>query len=89
MDMPDMPQRPERRREENRGQSILVDLGVTYRRTLGDSVAWAFFTANDITPAVANRVMAQDGQRRLTDWERHTMRMAQLHPQARQTDPAM
>lgn len=68
----------ERRRHENRCLSILVDIGVTYRRTLGDSVAWAFFRANDIAPEVANRVMSSDCERRMTDWECQAAYMARL-----------
>jgi hypothetical protein len=68
----------ERRRHENRCLSILVNLGVTYRRTLGDSVAWSFFRANDIDQAVAARVMSSDHERRMTDWESQTARVAQL-----------
>jgi hypothetical protein len=76
---------PERRSAENRCLSILVDLGVTYRRTLGERVAWAFFSATQIAPHVANRVMAHDRERRLTDWERQAIRMAEL----REHDPAL
>lgn len=68
----------ERRRQENRCLSVLVDLGVTYRRTLGDRVAWAFFTTNDIANAVVHRVMDHDRQRRLTDWEHRLARLAEL-----------
>lgn len=71
----------ERRRHENRCLSILVNLGVTYRRTLGDSVAWSFFRATEIAPDVAARVMASDSERRLTDWESQTARVAQLREQ--------
>jgi hypothetical protein len=68
----------ERRRHENRGLSILVDLGVTYRRTLGESVAWAYFRANDIAPVVAQRVMSSDCERRMTDWECQAAQLARL-----------
>lgn len=68
----------ERRRHENQYVSILVDLGVTYRRTLGDSVAWSFFRANEIGAEVASRVMSSDCERRLTDWECQTGQMAKL-----------
>ena len=68
----------ERRRHENRCMSILVDLGVTYRRTLGDSVAWAFFSASAVTPKVATRIMSAERQRRLTDWERQVQYLSDL-----------
>ena len=68
----------ERRRHENRAMSILVDLGVTYRRTLGENVAWSFFSANDIPAGVVERVMASDCERRPTDWESQTVQMAKL-----------
>lgn len=68
----------ERRRHENRCLSILVDIGVTYRRTLGDSVAWAFFRASDIAPDVTARVMSSDCERRMTDWECQAALMAKL-----------
>lgn len=71
----------ERRRHENRCLSILVDLGVTYRRTLGGSVAWSFFSANDIAPEIAQRVMSSDQERRLTDWECQAAQMAKLRAQ--------
>jgi hypothetical protein len=66
----------ERRRQENQCLSILVDLGVTYRRTLGDRVASAYFSANAIPPGVAERIMAPACPRRLTDWERHVARIS-------------
>ncbi len=77
----------ERRRQENRCLSVLVDLGVTYRRTLGDNVAWAFFTTNDIANTVARRVMGRERQRRLTDWERQLARLAELRQPHLDIDP--
>jgi hypothetical protein len=71
----------ERRRHENQCLSILVNLGVTYRRTLGDSVAWSFFSANDIPHVIAVRVMSVDHERRKTDWECQTAEMAKLREQ--------
>ena len=68
----------ERRRCENRGMSILVDLGVTYRRTLGDGVAWSFFSASDIPTTIAERIMSSACERRPTDWECQTVQMAKL-----------
>lgn len=78
----------ERRQQENRCLSVLVDLGVTYHRTLGERVAWAFFTTNDIANTVAHRVMGHDGPRRPTDWERQLVRMAELRQRPLETDPA-
>ncbi|MFP5391370.1 MAG: hypothetical protein ACLGI6_07485 [Gammaproteobacteria bacterium] len=60
----------ERRRHENQCLSTLVDLGVTYRRTLGERVAWSFFRSSNIEPAIAQRVMQSASERRPTDWER-------------------
>lgn len=68
----------ERRRHENWGMSILVDLGVTYRRTLGDDVAWSFLRTTDIPSAIAARIMSSDCERRPTDWECQTVQMAKL-----------
>ena len=78
----------ERRQQENRCLSVLVDLGVTYRRTLGERVAWAFFTTNDIAHTVVHRVMGHDGPRRPTDWERQLARMAELRQRPLETDSA-
>lgn len=82
------PDQQERRRHENRCMSILVDLGVTYRRTLGDSVAWAFFSASAVTPKVATRIMSAERQRRLTDWERQAQYLADLRERHVETDAA-
>jgi hypothetical protein len=76
-----MSDQQERRRYENRCLSLLVDLGVTYRRTLGDSVAWAFFRGSDISHTVVQRVMSNERARRLTDWERQAMRLAEQREQ--------
>lgn len=82
-----MSEQQERRRHENRCTSILVDLGVTYRRTLGDSVAWSFFRANDIETAVAARVMSSNCERRPTDWESRTVQMAKLRERGAASAP--
>lgn len=60
---------PDRRQCDNSGLSLLVDLGVTYDRTLSRQVALAYFRASDIPPAVVERVLQGVGMRRLTDWE--------------------
>ena len=60
---------PDRRQCDNSGLSLLVDLGVTYDRTLSRQVALAYFRASDIPPAVVERVLQGAGSRRLTDWE--------------------
>ena len=78
----------ERRRQENQCLSILVDLGVTYRRTLGDRVALAYFSSNAIDTAVMQRVMAPGRQRRLTDWERQAARVAALRERQLASAPA-
>lgn len=59
----------DRRAERNFYLSILVDLGVTYKRTLGLESARAFLGTQDIPVAVVNRILSADSQRRLTDWE--------------------
>lgn len=82
------PDQQERRRHENRGMSILVDLGVTYRRTLGDSVAWAFFSTSAVTSNIAARIMSVERQRRLTDWERQAQYLADLRQRHAETDAA-
>ncbi|RSZ56268.1 hypothetical protein HF313_22140 [Massilia atriviolacea] len=60
---------PERRQCDNSALSLLVDLGVTYDRTLSRQVALAYFRASDIPPAVVERVLQGAATRRLTDWE--------------------
>jgi hypothetical protein len=60
---------PDRRQCDNSGLSLLVDLGVTYDRTLSRQVALAYFHASDIPPAVVERVLQGTATRRLTDWE--------------------
>ncbi|ATQ76488.1 hypothetical protein CR152_19640 [Massilia violaceinigra] len=49
--------------------SLLVDLGVTYDRTLSRQVALAYFRASEVPVAVAERVLLGAATRRLTDWE--------------------
>ena len=58
-----------RRCKENMYLSILVDLGVTYRRTLGEAAAREFFDDHGIPANVAQRVLATRSKRRLTEWE--------------------
>ena len=55
--------------------SILIDLGVTYKRTLGIDPARNFFDKHDIPHGLISRVLAADSQRRLTEWEECAMRM--------------
>lgn len=59
----------DRRCKENMYLSILVDLGVTYRRTLGEAAAREFFDDHDIPSNLALRVLAKKTKRRLTEWE--------------------
>lgn len=60
----------DRRHCDNSGLSLLVDLGVTYDRTLSRQVALAYFRASDIPPDVVERVLQGAANRRLTDWEK-------------------
>ncbi|WP_157778619.1 hypothetical protein [Massilia violaceinigra] len=60
---------PDRRQCDNSGLSLLVDLGVTYDRTLSRQVALAYFRASEVPVAVAERVLLGAATRRLTDWE--------------------
>lgn len=59
----------DRRCKENMYLSILVDLGVTYRRTLGEEAAREFFDDHDIPANLIVRVLAKKAKRRLTEWE--------------------
>lgn len=59
----------DRRTAENLYLSILVDLAVTYKRTLGQESARMFFAAHEIPPPVVTRILAQECPRRLTEWE--------------------
>lgn len=59
----------DRRTAENLYLSILVDLAVTYKRTLGQESARMFFSAHEIPPPVVTRILASDCPRRLTEWE--------------------
>ena len=60
---------PDRRQCDNSGLSLLVDLGVTYDRTLSRQVALAYFRESEIPPAIVQRVLQGAATRRLTDWE--------------------
>jgi hypothetical protein len=60
----------ERRSPRNLYTSILVDVGVTYKRTLGDDAAHDFFAAHSIPAGVKTRVMTANAERRMTEWER-------------------
>lgn len=59
----------DRRYKENMYLSILVDLGVTYRRILGEAAALEFFDDHGVPPNLVLRVLAKKAQRRLTEWE--------------------
>lgn len=65
-----VPTRLERRRMENLYTSILVDVGVTYRHSLGEEVASTFLDTHGVPVAVAGRVLASSAQRRPTETER-------------------
>lgn len=58
-----------RRRKENTYLSTLVDLGVTYRKTLGDKVAQAFLFEHGVPADISARILDTQARRRLTDWE--------------------
>ena len=66
----------ERRRADNLYLSILVDVGVSYKHTLGQQSAVHFLRSQDIPAAVSERVLGQDTQRRMTDLEIRTHRNA-------------
>jgi hypothetical protein len=66
----------DRRSPENLYLSILVDLGVTYKRTLGDLPARNFFGQHDIPHELIARILSTDPPRRLTEWEKSAMRMS-------------
>lgn len=58
-----------RRRKENTYLSTLIDLGLTYRRTLGDKVAQAFLFEHGVPADISARVLQRQTQRRLTESE--------------------
>lgn len=59
----------DRRSAENLYLSILVDLGVTYKRLLGHDSARSFFVGHAVPPPVVTRILERDSSRRLTQWE--------------------
>ena len=59
----------DRRIAENFYLSILVDLAVTYKRTLGQESARLFFAEHEVPPPVVTRILASESPRRLTEWE--------------------
>lgn len=59
----------DRRTEQNFYLSILVDLAVTYKRTLGSQSARTFLATQDIPENVVRRILSADARRRLTEWE--------------------
>ena len=67
----------DRRRKENVYLSILVDLGVTYRRTLGLDPARSFFNDHGVPGDVAARVFERKGARRPTEWEAASLNRVQ------------
>jgi hypothetical protein len=60
----------ERRASPLQSMSLLIDLGVTYARTLGEPAARALFAEHAIPPDIVERALAGPTQRRLTQWER-------------------
>ncbi len=66
----------ERRSADNLYLSILVDVGVTYQRTLGQQSAAHFLRSQEIPAAVSERVLGQGTPRRMTDLEIRTHRNA-------------
>jgi hypothetical protein len=65
----------DRRTQENFYLSILIDLGVTYKRTLGEDPARNFFQQHDIPHELMARILSTDTPRRLTEWEASAMRV--------------
>lgn len=60
----------EQRCPRNLYLSILVDVGVTYCRTLGESAARNFLKAQSIPENITQRVLSGNIERRQTDRER-------------------
>ena len=65
----------DRRAQENFYLSILIDLGVTYKRTLGEDPARNFFQQHDIPHELITRILETETPRRLTEWEASAMRV--------------
>lgn len=61
----------EQRRPGNLYLSMLVDLGVTYRRVFGADAALDFLRTHRVPLQIAHRIISQDPLRRLTVLERH------------------
>lgn len=69
MEAPNGHSSTDRRRRANHYLSILVDLGVTYRRALGEASALAFYADHGVPEDLAGRVLGRNSSRRLTGWE--------------------
>ena len=76
----------ERRNPKNLYTSILVDVGVTYKRTLGNDAADDFFAAHSIPAEVKARVMTGSADRRMTEWERTAHAKALLRTETLRRD---
>lgn len=66
--MTDSP-KTDRRTSANAPLTALVNLAITFRRTLGERMARHYFGASAIPGHIAERVLRDPEQRRMTDWE--------------------
>jgi hypothetical protein len=55
----------DRRLASNHCLSVLIDVGLTYQKTHGDSVARQFYASRGISEELAARVLSRSGGRRL------------------------
>lgn len=65
-----IPHNSEQRRPGNLYLSMLVDLGVTYRRVFGAEAALDFLRTHRVPLEIAERIIFQNSLRRLTVLER-------------------
>jgi hypothetical protein len=55
----------DRRQASNHVLAVLIDVGLTYQKTHGDTVARQFYASRGISDALAARVLSRSGGHRL------------------------
>lgn len=71
---------PDRRLPSNRTLSVVVDVAVTCRETLGENAAKLILLNHNIPSTVAARVLFHAEERRVTELERAADEAAGSHP---------
>jgi hypothetical protein len=59
----------DRRTRDNAPLTALVNLAITFRRTLGERMARNYLATSAIPGHIAERILRNPAQRRMTDWE--------------------